>query len=236
TARLLGQYLGKRTRGPLFLSDRKPGDGTVPQRDIDPASGRRRISYATVARRLSDATGGWTPHDLRHSRLTHAGEDGATEADLMNLSGHKDRRTLQRYLRPSLESTHRRLDEIDARRGAWTPDADEIAAKLTDASAVSVRHPRASETMAAGKGAACTHNRPASTRFASWRRNRTCASTARCEPRPTPSKSSLGVTNVNCVQSGRPTTFAAGSNTYWARCRARMMRTPNEPGANSPRI
>ena len=135
TARLLGQYLGKRTRGPLFLSDRKPGDGTVPQRDIDPASGRRRISYATVARRLSDATGGWTPHDLRHSRLTHAGEDGATEADLMNLSGHKDRRTLQRYLRPSLESTHRRLDEIDARRGAWTPDADEIAAKLTDASA-----------------------------------------------------------------------------------------------------
>lgn len=36
---------------------------------------------------------------MRHSRLTHAGEDGATEADLMNRSGHEDRRTLQRYLK-----------------------------------------------------------------------------------------------------------------------------------------
>lgn len=35
----------------------------------------------------------------------------------MNLSGHEDRRTLQRYLNPSKDSTHRRLDEIDARRG-----------------------------------------------------------------------------------------------------------------------
>ncbi|MEV1115536.1 hypothetical protein AB0I91_10750 [Actinosynnema sp. NPDC049800] len=40
----------------------------------------------------------------------------ATEADLMNLSGHEDRRTLERYLEPSKEGTHRRLDAIDACR------------------------------------------------------------------------------------------------------------------------
>lgn len=135
TARLLGQLLGKRSHGPLFLSDRTPSDGTVPAADLDPETGRRRLTYRTAARRLAAATGGWTPHDLRHSRLTHAGEDGATEADLMNLSGHEDRRTLQRYLKPSKEGTHRRLDEIDVARGTWTPSADEIATRIAEVDA-----------------------------------------------------------------------------------------------------
>jgi integrase/recombinase XerC len=97
------------------------------------------MTYRTAERHLGAATtstvatAGWDLHDLRHSRLTHAGEDGATEADLMNLSGHEDRRTLQRYLKPSKEGTHRRLDEIDAHRGAWTPTAHELAARMTRA-------------------------------------------------------------------------------------------------------
>lgn len=56
---------------------------------------------------------------------------GATEADLMKLSGPEDRRTLQRYLKPSKEGTHRRLDDIDARRGNRIPSADELAARVT---------------------------------------------------------------------------------------------------------
>jgi integrase/recombinase XerC len=48
----------------------------------------------------------------------------------MNLSGHEDRRTLQGYLKPSKEGTHRRLDGIDAQRSAWTPSADELAARM----------------------------------------------------------------------------------------------------------
>jgi integrase/recombinase XerC len=48
----------------------------------------------------------------------------------MNLSGHEDRRTLQRYLKPSKEGTHRRLDDIDKQRGAWTPTTDELAARM----------------------------------------------------------------------------------------------------------
>ena len=132
TARMLGQLLGRRRSGPLFLSTRvAPDDGTVPSADVDPAGRRRRMTYRTADRHLAGAAGGWDLHDLRHSRLTHAGEDGATEADLMNLSGHEDRRTLQRYLKPSKEGTHRRLDKIDAQRGTWTPSADELAARMT---------------------------------------------------------------------------------------------------------
>jgi integrase/recombinase XerC len=132
TARMLGQLLGRRTRGPIFLSARiAPDDGTAPVRDVDPASRRRRMTYRTAERHLGAATDGWNLHDLRHSRLTHAGEDGATEADLMNLSGHEDRRTLQRYLKPSKEGTQRRLDGIEAQRGTWTPSADELADRMT---------------------------------------------------------------------------------------------------------
>jgi integrase/recombinase XerC len=132
TTRMLGQLLGRRTTGPIFLSTRvAPDDGTTPTRDVDPASRRRRMTYRTAERHLGAATGGWDLHDLRHSRLTHAGKDGATEADLMNLSGHEDRRTLQRYLQPSKEGTQRRLDGIEAQRGTWTPSADELADRMT---------------------------------------------------------------------------------------------------------
>lgn len=133
TARLLGQLLAGRTAGPVFLSTRAVCDDTVPDRDVDPTSGRRRMGYRTVERRLGAATDGWDPHDLWHSRLTHAGEAGATEADPMLLSGHEDRRTLQRYLHPSKEGAHSRFDEIDAHRDAWTPDADYIAERLARA-------------------------------------------------------------------------------------------------------
>jgi integrase/recombinase XerC len=130
TAALLGQLLKQRSSGPVFVSDRHPHDGTVPTEDLDPGSGRRRMSYHTAARHLRNATGGWRLHDLRHSRLTHAGEGGASEADLMNLSGHEDRRTLQRYLAPSKEGTQARLDAIDEARSSWPPDAAEIADRL----------------------------------------------------------------------------------------------------------
>lgn len=130
-AALLGQLLSGRAAGPVFLSRTRPAAGTVADADLDPASGYRRMSYHTAARHLRAATrGGWSLHDLRHSRLTHAGEDGATEADLMNLSGHEDRRSLQRYLAPSKEGTQRRLDQLDAQRGRWTPDAAAIDAQL----------------------------------------------------------------------------------------------------------
>jgi integrase/recombinase XerC len=48
----------------------------------------------------------------------------------MNLSGHEDRRTLQRYLNPP-GGHHRRLDEIDAHRPTWTPSTEELGARMS---------------------------------------------------------------------------------------------------------
>jgi integrase/recombinase XerC len=149
TARMLGQLLGRRRAGPVFLSARRAPEGTARTGEVDPASRRLRMTYRTAECHLGTATtstlvpNGWDLH-LRHSRLTHAGEDGATEADLMNLSGHEDRRTLQRYLKPSKEGTRRRLDEIDAHRPTWTPSADELAARLTNHLPADRRHPQRS--------------------------------------------------------------------------------------------
>jgi integrase len=44
-----------------------------------------------------------TLHQLRHSRLTHAAEDGASTPVLMKLSGHTSVRSLAKYARVSDE-------------------------------------------------------------------------------------------------------------------------------------
>jgi integrase len=46
-------------------------------------------------------TGGRTLHQLRHSRLTHLGDQNVSSSLLMAISGHKRLATLQRYVQPS---------------------------------------------------------------------------------------------------------------------------------------
>ena len=73
SAQLLPRLLAGRT-GPVFLGDRRP-TRAVAALDLDPASGRARLSYRRAAE-LFHARSGWTLHQLRHSALTHAAEDG----------------------------------------------------------------------------------------------------------------------------------------------------------------
>ncbi|MET9541037.1 sigma-70 family RNA polymerase sigma factor [Streptomyces sp. NPDC006553] len=73
TARLLPQLLAGRTRGPVFLSDRRPGPARTPaQTDLCPDTGRRRLSYERAeylfkeaTRHLDPAAGGYTLSRLR---------------------------------------------------------------------------------------------------------------------------------------------------------------------------
>jgi integrase len=65
TARLLPRTNGGRTRGPLFLTNRRPGRPTATL-DLDPATGRARLSYRRAAECFT-ATTGWTLHQLRHT-------------------------------------------------------------------------------------------------------------------------------------------------------------------------
>ena len=95
-----------RKAGPLFLTDRR-ARVELPPGDIDPASGRARLSYRQAAQLFSQATGGATLHQLRHSALTHDAEDGASTPMLLAKSGHTSVASLSRYARPSAESLAR---------------------------------------------------------------------------------------------------------------------------------
>ncbi|MFF3518944.1 hypothetical protein ACFYX0_47285, partial [Streptomyces sp. NPDC002573] len=92
TAQRLPRLIGRRTRGPLFLTGRKTPAGT-PSLDVCPDTGRARLSYRRAEEIFEENTrllanplaapediedlDGWTLHRLRHSALTHAAEGGS---------------------------------------------------------------------------------------------------------------------------------------------------------------
>ncbi|MGQ4601379.1 tyrosine-type recombinase/integrase [Nocardia sp. R6R-6] len=117
TARLLPRMLAGRRSGPLFLTDRRARP-SVAINDIDPVSGRARLSYRRAAELFETHTavfddGPYTLHQLRHSRLTHAAEDGASTPVLMKLSGHTSVRSLAKYARVSDEGLRRYQADSD---------------------------------------------------------------------------------------------------------------------------
>jgi hypothetical protein len=57
TARLLPYLVAGRTRGPLFLADRRPGPSQMPmEADLCPETGRRRLSYERAEYLFKQAT------------------------------------------------------------------------------------------------------------------------------------------------------------------------------------
>jgi integrase/recombinase XerD len=114
SAQLLPRLLAGRTDGPVFLSGRRP-TRPVAALDLDRASGRPRLSYRRAAE-LFQARTGWTLHQLRHSALTHAAEDGTNLPLLLARSRHASVRSLERYARPGPEAVARHLAENDPAR------------------------------------------------------------------------------------------------------------------------
>lgn len=117
TARLLPRLLDGRRAGPVFLTDRR-ARVALPTIDLDPDSGRARLSYRRAAELFEDATracpaGPWTLHQLRHSALTHAAEDGANTSTLLAFSGHTSVVSLARYARVSPEGLARWQQQRD---------------------------------------------------------------------------------------------------------------------------
>lgn len=111
TARLPPRLLDGRRTGPVFLTDRR-ARVELPPVDVDVESGRARLSYRRAAGTFEQATanlpsGPWTLHQLRHSALTHAAEDGANTSTLLAFSGHRSVRSLARYTHVSPEALAR---------------------------------------------------------------------------------------------------------------------------------
>ena len=114
TARLLPRLIRGRKSGPLFLTARRGAASMTP-------GGHQRLSYRRAAELFTGATAGqhggpWTLHQLRHSALTHATEQGASTPLLMALSGHTSTRSLARYARVSAEALQRWQQDRDPGR------------------------------------------------------------------------------------------------------------------------
>lgn len=103
TARLLPRYFNGRRRGPVFVTNRQPN--LVPaERDRCPDTGLGRLSYQMAWKLFSQASNGATLHQLRHSALTHLGEECVSAVLLQAKSRHLDPRTLARYSKPGIEA------------------------------------------------------------------------------------------------------------------------------------
>ena len=112
TARLLPRLIRGRTRGPVFVTHRKPGPGkAVSLRDVCPDTGLVRLPYGQ-ARALLDAHTavggvpgtGWDRHEYRHSALTRLGEVGTSLPRLMAKSRHKKPEDVRRCFHPSADT------------------------------------------------------------------------------------------------------------------------------------
>ena len=98
----------------VFLAGRLP-TRAAPALDLDPGSGRARQSYRRAAALFHEHTG-WSLHQLRHSALTHAAEDGTNLPLLLARSRHASVRSLERYARPGPEAVARAVAEADPAR------------------------------------------------------------------------------------------------------------------------
>jgi site-specific recombinase XerD len=120
TARLLPRLLQGRRAGPVFLTGRR-ARVALPVADLDPETGRARLSYRRAAELFEATTasygdGPWTLHQLRHSALTHAAEAGANTSTLLAYSGHSSVASLARYARVSPEALARWQERRDPGR------------------------------------------------------------------------------------------------------------------------
>ncbi len=114
TARLLPRLLAGRTAGPVFLADRRsPASGKRARAltDIDPVSGRGRLSYPRAeylfkqASALHDPHGaGWTLHQLRHSALRHLAASGRSAPELQATTSGSAKRPPPGSLRTTTRS------------------------------------------------------------------------------------------------------------------------------------
>ena len=78
-ARLLRNLTAGRDSGPVFLTERRAASHRVTAAaDLDPESGRARLSYEMAEQLFKEHSGGATLHRLRHSRLTHLGEQNVS--------------------------------------------------------------------------------------------------------------------------------------------------------------
>ncbi len=117
SARLLARLSAGRRSGPVFLATKRPSPARAPAAlDVDPVSGRARLSYRRAEELFAEYSGGRTLHQLRHSALTDLAAANVSLPLLMAKSRHRSLRSLQRYARPGPEAVAAMTAEMDPER------------------------------------------------------------------------------------------------------------------------
>ena len=98
----------------MFVTERK-ARVQLPLHDLD-ERGRARLGYQQAEALFTEASDGATLHQLRHSALTHAAEDGTNTPMLMARSGHTSVRSLAKYARVSADALQRHQEMADPAR------------------------------------------------------------------------------------------------------------------------
>lgn len=119
TAHLLPRLIAGRERGPLFLSEHRPGPhrlATTDPHDLCPHSARVRLGYDRARILLAHYGDGLRLHQLRHSSATHLGEANVSANVIMAKTGHKSLRSVQRYVKPGLAAVHQATELLSSPR------------------------------------------------------------------------------------------------------------------------
>lgn len=119
TAHLLPRLIAGRERGPLFLSEHRPGPyrrATTDPRDICPETDRVRLGYDRARVLLAHYGDGLRLHQLRHSSATHLSEANVSANVIMAKTGHKSLRSVQRYVKPGLTAVHQATETLSSPR------------------------------------------------------------------------------------------------------------------------
>jgi site-specific recombinase XerD len=86
----------------------------MPAADVDPVSGRARLSYRQAERVFAEVgRRPWTLHRLRHAGISHAVSDGWNLAQVRARSRHASLRSLEIYANPSTDSLRAMTDALD---------------------------------------------------------------------------------------------------------------------------
>lgn len=87
--------------GPNTRAEPSPSSHLAPATiDLDPVSGKARLSYRRAEEIGKTASGGYTLHQLRHSRLVHLAEAGEDVTMIKAKFRHRSLRSLERYVNP----------------------------------------------------------------------------------------------------------------------------------------
>lgn len=108
----VGEMVGEAADGVDLDEQRRQVDVGEP---LGGGVAQSRLSYRRAAHLFQEQTG-WALHQLRHSALTHAAEDGTNLPMLLARSRHASVRSLERYARPGPEAVARHVAEHDPAR------------------------------------------------------------------------------------------------------------------------